>query len=82
MSLLCGKLMLKLRGSCGFRERAVASSSPSASQKVTAVTLRTYYKLTGRWLEFVTFSRDAARKMTALATREASLKVSGTCSMR
>ena len=45
------KDLLKLDESYGLQERAVVSSPPSASKKVAAIPLRTYYKLTGRRVE-------------------------------
>ena len=64
-------------GKCavGFGERAVAS----CHAKVTAVCLKTYYKLTGGRSKPFTFSRGAARKKNVLAAWEASLKRGRSC---
>ena len=64
------KASLKLGGSCGVREQAMANSLLSGCfAKVTAVCQMSYKEFTEEGWSFLTFSRDAAREIiNVLAT--------------
>ena len=79
------KALLELGGSCGVRgKRAVASSQPSALQwSLLFVSGRkTSLPRAGDGWSSSAFGRDAARDMNVLPTREASLTIGGTCTVR
>ena len=66
----------------GFEELADSGQLTAIGHtKVTAVCLRTYYKLTKERLELFTFRRDAARQ-NILAVWKVSLKRGESCGVR
>ena len=52
---------------CGYLTAVCLAKVTLCLAKVTAVCLRTYYKLNEEGWSFFAFSRDAARKMKVLA---------------